>query len=62
MTKILFSGGSKAARCTKCGSEKELLYERDWIPVYYCPGCGTTSCNSLEAYGLDEKAIDEAGQ
>ena len=49
--------------CKKCGLEREVLYEVNWIPVYYCPECGTTDHGSnMELYGPEEKAADEAGE
>jgi|TARA_R100000750_G_C2256261_1_gene62056 late competence protein required for DNA uptake (superfamily II DNA/RNA helicase) len=53
----------KASRCTKCGGEREALYEVNWIPVYYCQACGITDHGSnLELYGPEERAADEAGE
>ena len=53
----------KQSICKKCGSEREVLYEVNWQPVYYCPECGTTDYGpDAEFYGPEEKAIDEAGQ
>ena len=49
--------------CKKCGLEREVLYEVNWQPVYYCPECVTTDPGPVsELYGPEEKAIDEAGE
>jgi hypothetical protein len=49
--------------CKTCGSEREVLYELDWAPVYFCKTCETTAHGSnLEFEGPAERAIDEAGE
>ena len=54
---------TQQSKCQKCGSEREALYEVNWIPVYYCPGCGATDHGpASELYGPEERAIDEAGE
>ena len=34
--------------CKTCGSEREVLYELDWAPVYFCETCETTAHGSLK--------------
>ena len=54
---------TQQSKCKTCGAECEVLYEVNWIPVYYCPECGITDHGPVsELYGPEERAIDEAGE
>ena len=49
-------------QCRRCGGTDEHIYDIELNAVYYCATCNVERHVTHEAYGPDERLVEETGE